>query len=666
LSPAAAYVEGVDFPNANTIPYYVGIQHADLPSALTINPRTGEPEWTEQTDTIGVTDEPDSVVDNGNGTLTANLDAICGGLDCSGRTAVIFQNDLASGALNLSIALETLIVSWSGSANTITTAGALGQPVISTTAADYTIILLGPIVRGTTTIKTQDGVVYVGKITGNGPAATPIAFDYTDQQNANSLATIFSTGFSTDLFPDTDNIYDIGQPGLRWRNMYIANLNLGGDLLPALHDTYHIGANATRWKDVFISGTLDLVGNVKGHFYPVSDATYDLGITGTNRWRSIYAYGDCFLGDLYPTAHGSRDLGSTGFRWRSLYLTGGIASGGSLNCVGVEAAYATIEGAITSTLGNISASSGDVSASGKLAAPKTWFGGSTDLMIGINTTNNDYIGVDNSVLRLNLCRAADYNDDFESWVDHTSDDPELVFWAANPAADEYMSIRQTGSNYGEIVSRSGPVRFARTNTTGTKRPSYWREQTTTAKQFLQNRWTGGGAYDVEDVYPLIYARGGDSGVGWGWGALIDQEEKHLTGMMHLDEEFNDYSGEGGLWVEILFEPHVYSLTTDDMRPYVSISEGLQANNDEEFTYDLATSAGTIEVGTSGHKVMSVEIDISYLSTVFSGDDWFRWEVYFDNLGDSGYVDEVIVYAVIVKYRTYHPARILPVSVVNQL
>ncbi len=329
LSPADAYVEDVDFPNTNTIPYYVGLQHADLPSKLAINPRTGMPEWIEQTETIGVTDEPDSVVDNGNGTLTANLDTICGGLDCSGRTAVIFQSDLARGVLVFSEALETLTVSWSGSANTITTAGMLGQAAISTTAADYTIVLLGPIVRGTTGIKTQDGVVYVGKITGNGPAATPTAFDYTDQRSASSLSSIFADGLGQDLLPAIDDTYDIGDPLYRWANLYVTNLNLGGNMLPALHNTYDLGENATRWQDLYLSGTLHVTGNWEGHFLPSSDKTYDIG-ADPDRWRNFYLSSDAGEGvgsDLVPMASSTYNLGASAYKWSQLHIGVGAAEG---------------------------------------------------------------------------------------------------------------------------------------------------------------------------------------------------------------------------------------------------------------------------------------------------------------------------------------------------
>ena len=330
-SDIASYLATVPFPNAVGNNYYVGLKHVQIPSVLAINPRTGSPDWTEFQDFIGYLKAPTAVVDNGDGTLTATLDPeITAALDCTGRSAFIYQGSPADGALNLATALEECTVALNGVNNEITTAGSLGQTVISTTLSDYTIILIGPFVTISSGVATASGIVHIGRITGNGPAAVPVTFDYTLQRNAVSLSTVLSDGFSADLLPSVDNTYDLGSAVYRWKDLYVANLNVN-NLLPALHNTYDLGENATRWQDLYLSGTIYSAGSWEGHILPTSDNTYDLGGVGVE-WRDIFIDGtanidklivDIEVGsDLIPDTNNTYDLGAGAAGWKDLYVKG--------------------------------------------------------------------------------------------------------------------------------------------------------------------------------------------------------------------------------------------------------------------------------------------------------------------------------------------------------
>jgi len=79
---------------------------------------------------------PTSVVDNGDGTLTINVNTLAGaGVDRS-STGSDGQRYVTVGNSNTGVE-ETIAVAFSTPNNTVTTASLLGQTVASTTAADY-------------------------------------------------------------------------------------------------------------------------------------------------------------------------------------------------------------------------------------------------------------------------------------------------------------------------------------------------------------------------------------------------------------------------------------------------------------------------------------------------------------------------------------------------
>lgn len=178
-----ADMEGIQFENSNGIEYDVACAWTAIAEGIQVNPKDGMPNWLRVKDVIGIVGEPDSVVDNGDGTLTAVVDAVTeAGASNAGRTVAIFQLNPAAGAVTEAIAKEEISVAWDGSNNKITTVDDLGQATISTTAADYMIILLGPhVVTNPSNLSTEDEYAYLGTVTGAGAGNPPTVFDITGQ-----------------------------------------------------------------------------------------------------------------------------------------------------------------------------------------------------------------------------------------------------------------------------------------------------------------------------------------------------------------------------------------------------------------------------------------------------------------------------------------------------
>lgn len=186
----------VPFENTVAIPYYVALRAIEHPQGIQINARTGAPEYQETLEDIGEKGDPDSVVDNG-ADLTLNINSLLeSGVDHSGRTALVYKKIPAAGATTEAVAIETVTVAYAAPNNTVTTTGLLGQSSpASILAADYEVVVLGPTVRRNTDLRTVSGIVFIGIVTGGGPATIPSAFDVTDQ----NLINVTLSGFNATL-----------------------------------------------------------------------------------------------------------------------------------------------------------------------------------------------------------------------------------------------------------------------------------------------------------------------------------------------------------------------------------------------------------------------------------------------------------------------------------
>lgn len=168
-----SYDAAVPFENTAATNYHVGFMSARVPDVLKNSRISAVPQYVSEREVVGVEGDPDAVVDTGGGTVELTVDTICeAGMSFAGRQVTVYLKTPESD--QLATAIETLTVVWDGSNNKITTTGALGQSTISTTASDYTVVLLGPRVSASSLAATA-GVLYLGYVVGNG--ATPTTSD---------------------------------------------------------------------------------------------------------------------------------------------------------------------------------------------------------------------------------------------------------------------------------------------------------------------------------------------------------------------------------------------------------------------------------------------------------------------------------------------------------
>jgi len=180
LNIASAYRNDAQFQNTAGVTYYVGLMYAEVPAGIRVNPLTGKPQFDSYVEEVGIQAAPNSVVDNGNGTITMVIDsALEASVSSAGRTVRVWKVVPADGGNTFSIALEETTSVFAGGLNKITTVGKFGQTTISTTASDYLVTVMGPRVARNTDLSAISGVAFVGTVLGNG--TTPIVFDNTDQ-----------------------------------------------------------------------------------------------------------------------------------------------------------------------------------------------------------------------------------------------------------------------------------------------------------------------------------------------------------------------------------------------------------------------------------------------------------------------------------------------------
>jgi N-acetylneuraminic acid mutarotase len=183
LSSSTRDGASLQFENEISIVYHVAVSYVERPVGITINPRDGLPQYVGIKEDIGVKQEPDSVVDNGNGTITFTINSACeSGVDHSGGSVLVYLKIPGSLGTSEAIALETLTSSYSAPNNSITTVAGLGQSTISTIPSDYYVVFLGPMIRRNTDLSVVDDIFYVGTVTGGGAGSLPSSFDTTNQR----------------------------------------------------------------------------------------------------------------------------------------------------------------------------------------------------------------------------------------------------------------------------------------------------------------------------------------------------------------------------------------------------------------------------------------------------------------------------------------------------
>ena len=345
---------GVDFDNSNAVDFYVGMRKAVIPGSLFINPGDGLPSFNTYEEVIGYSGDPDSVVDNGDGTLTLQIDGITQvSRDNSGRTVVVWKKQPGLETVTDAVAVEECTVSYASTHNSITTVASFGQSSASTTASDYTVVLLGPYVT-TVDLRAVDAWTFIGIITGNG--GTPAVFDISDQYVMDIPMVQMSDIVRTEAFNSrlkVDVKAYVGESGIdqirvtkkgspdvvTFKVDEDGNVTIEGDL--TVKGTTSQEDVVTVLANEIITGNLTAGDNnadahiIQGEWTHNVTATpkftidgdtgrvgiggnysaKDLEVTGTSHFTDEMSVG----GDILPD--GAQDLGAVGNKWTNLYVT---------------------------------------------------------------------------------------------------------------------------------------------------------------------------------------------------------------------------------------------------------------------------------------------------------------------------------------------------------
>lgn len=170
--------------------YCVGIEQSAVDTGIETNPRTGEFEYSDYIELPGRVAAPTSITDNGNGTLSINVNSLFeAGKDNSGRSVRVWLKSRADGGLgplsaSESVAIQTITVTYSAPNNLVAVPNLLGQTVASTTASNYWVQAVGPTVKrkASEDLRDTSGCVFLADVTSVAAANPIVVFSRTDQQ----------------------------------------------------------------------------------------------------------------------------------------------------------------------------------------------------------------------------------------------------------------------------------------------------------------------------------------------------------------------------------------------------------------------------------------------------------------------------------------------------
>ena len=173
-----SYFVNVPFEDTAGQPYYLAAKQVDVGQSISFDSTTGIYGIDNYQKVIGQKMSVNSVVNNGDGTITLNVNHLNVGDNYVGRTACVYLKTPVSG----SAATAFKTVTFTGPAQILNCAN-LGQPdaTASTATGDYEIIVYGPVVTHTPITPTDaagNGMAFIGKVTGG---SSPRAFDTSAQ-----------------------------------------------------------------------------------------------------------------------------------------------------------------------------------------------------------------------------------------------------------------------------------------------------------------------------------------------------------------------------------------------------------------------------------------------------------------------------------------------------
>lgn len=263
----ATYTSEVPFQDTAAVTYYMAVCLAEVPKAMLVNQSNGSPEYDYTELMVAHADAPTAVVDGGSTiTLTLNNHRLHASDTMTGRTAVAWLNDPESPSYSTAVFTGVIV----GTALTIT--GTLGQSTVSTTASDYRVAILGPVITRQSSVMTDARYAFIGTVSGGG---APRAFD----SSGASLLTTLSE--ASDMFRDA--------------------LARGWMTIPTL--TAPVGGTSVSWTTgIAYSGgrLLSAAAGSSGSF--ANNTRYWLSFdpsTGVTRYTSA---NDAFSGERVPLA----------------------------------------------------------------------------------------------------------------------------------------------------------------------------------------------------------------------------------------------------------------------------------------------------------------------------------------------------------------------------
>jgi len=214
------FAPGYAFEDAGGVTYYVAAGGSLIPSNVLTNPRTGGAEYVQWTEVFGDSDNPNNVADLG-GALKIIVDSVTeAGVSNAGRRCYVYLNQNAvvgSGHLPATddplLIVEDLIVQWDG-ANNFIQSSYIGQTTPSLNAADYTVVLQGPMIkRNTVYTPSTTGVFYVGTILGGAHTFDGTGQNVLVQGGLAALWNILRIGTNGDLKVEVkSHVLDANEP----------------------------------------------------------------------------------------------------------------------------------------------------------------------------------------------------------------------------------------------------------------------------------------------------------------------------------------------------------------------------------------------------------------------------------------------------------------------
>jgi len=356
--------KNIQFENSLAVTYFVGLRFAERPVGIQQNPRTGRPEFQRKQETIGDAAAPDSISDLGTN-LEFVVDSVTEpGVNNAGRQVIVYKNVPGQGATSESVAIETLIVTWDGSNNKITTVANFGQSTPSTLASDYTLILVGPTVKRNTDLSAIASNAFLGTVLGTGAGNPPVPFDASGQNLIDTTLTglddITRLGTNLDLKVSVDaHPLDLNENQIEVLDAPSGNVvfsvDESGDVVikgtlnttgvATFLDNMGVAGILTVSQDINLAGDLT-AGNAdgdnhtfQGDLYHVSTAfggvTFSIdGITGAIFINGSLTVEDLtvantltmdaaarVIGDFRPQGSG-QDLGANTSFWDSIFMDG--------------------------------------------------------------------------------------------------------------------------------------------------------------------------------------------------------------------------------------------------------------------------------------------------------------------------------------------------------